>query len=135
MFKKLIAACAFVMSLSATPLYAQDLTPSGWWVDGISNDRNNSYALMVFRAVDNNGRVAICGGVFNGGVQNRRLREVISNYLISLDGTPILRNINGFSSVANEEDLGKEYSCIDTQTPWFEGANERLETRLTRRRY
>ena len=135
MFKRLILITALSFTTLVSTATAQQLTNSGWWIDGVGNTEKSDHAIIIFRAIDNNGRLAICGSIYNRGIPRGLLRNAMSNYLISLGDTPILRNINAFGSASSEEDLVPSAACRETQTQWFEGANEQLSTRLTRRRY
>lgn len=135
MFKKLLLALTIATSSISSATNAEQLTESGWWVEVIGDTDRNDHAVIIFQAINNNGQLAICGSIFNKGIPSRLLRNVMGNYLISVNNSPVLRNINSFGRANSEEQLTQASACRDAGRPWVEGANELITTRLTRRNY
>jgi len=135
MLNKLLLTLAIAFASISTATNAEQLTESGWWVEVIGDSNKADHAVIIFKAVNNNGQLAICGSIFNKGIPTRLFRNVMGNYLISVNNSPVLRNINSFGTAHSEEQLAEASACRDTGMRWVEGANALITTRLTRRNY
>lgn len=136
MFKKYLLASLTTIAL-ATSLSAQEKTESGLWVDGFRWDSGSSYTYIVFRAINNNGKIAICGSYYTKGTNKmRRLsEEVMENYRLGAGNQHLMNDISFMQEVRTEDELGTVENCRATYVDWYAGANDQLVSRVNKRTY
>lgn len=135
MLKKLAASIVILACLVSTPVFSADQTESGVWYEGFSLNGGRKYMLIVFWLGNDNGKIQICGSIYEKGFSNSLVRRALSNYVISVRNTPIERDVNFFAKVSNEDDLGRVHNCQTTQASWFTGANDAVRARLPKLSY
>ncbi len=137
MFKKLLAIITLSTAFGATSALAQQQVEGGFWVDGFEWDRGSSTTLIVYIAINNGGTIALCGSYYTDGVnRNRqRARSALGSFVVETSGHVLSRDLRFLKEVYSEADLGQDYECRNTGVPWFEGANDNIVSRVTRRNF
>lgn len=137
MLRKIIIALGIAATTLSSPTLAQQKTDSGFWVDGFQWNRSNGSTLLVFQLINNEGTIAVCGSYFTKGPNRiRRLsNRALGSYLVSTNGAVVVRDLKFLNEVHSEDRLGQDNACKETGVAWFEGANDQVQTRVTRRNF
>ena len=126
MMKKALAICALCLTASTG---AQ--ADSGVFLDGRYHVMNlnftgESFGEMVVgaKAVEYQGKIAICGAYAAKGKMPRRLTsQVIRDFAFYIDNRVVLSNFRYFKQLPATEQItdGAATKCRLTQTPWDAG--------------